>query len=112
MTLSLLPKQSISHLEVLDTLLSKIENEFGLSEADLEERLKLAQKVNAIIEANIPGSYYNFIATLGSLYPYGYLYRASIVSSTDTEVVPASVQEGGLVLISLYVKIIKKEGSR
>ncbi len=93
----------MSHLEVLNSLLTKIENEFGLSEADLEERLKLAQKVNAIIEANIPGSYYTFIATSSSLYryngeslyPYGSLYpyrnRANTVSSTNTEAVPVSV---------------------
>ena len=56
-TLSLMPKPSETHLEVLDALLAKIEDEFGLSESDLEERLKLAEKVNDIIEANIPGSY-------------------------------------------------------
>jgi hypothetical protein len=54
-TLKLLPQPGPVHLEVLNDLLSNINNEFGLSDDDIRQRADLAQKVNEFVSREIPG---------------------------------------------------------
>ena len=62
-TLFHLPRPNKKHLEALDNLLMRLEMEVGLSEAEIQNRDSIAQRVDEILKLTLPGS---FIRSYGS----------------------------------------------
>ena len=54
-TLRNLPRPSSKHLDILDQLLVKIEEEHGLSDKDLSIRKVVTSKIDDLLSSNIPG---------------------------------------------------------
>ena len=57
-TLFHLPKPTKHHLDTLEQLLSKIEKDFSLSNADLQSRASIAIKLDSILTQFIPGNHF------------------------------------------------------
>lgn len=62
-TLFHLPRPNKKHLEALDNLLTRIEMTVGLSEAEIQNRQSIAQRVDEILRLTLPGA---FVRSYGS----------------------------------------------